>query len=411
MNVRSGITSKTPESIFIDAGAVYLDYGLPSERLLGATRGGNEFNLNRVVKNIEADGLKGSVKGMKRVTEVNPQITANLIELTVENLIAAIAGANQAQQTIVKSEYVGVGDNSEKEFTLDHKPVLENSEKIYLDGTLKSRSKKYSSRFVGANVENNKGFVDGTGDWAKGDAADTIELATGGQSGNCLKFTAGASAVVEFLKLAGGDGAVLTNLVVGQHYRLQFALTKLTETFTPTITVACDAGSKTTITPTNAWVIYVIEFTATGTDATITFTGSVAPTTGDILYIDSLELERVDGDYVMNWIEGKVVFATAPTDTDHIIASYTWTTDAATHITITGGEIADADYIDNVAIVGNVSGKNYPAICIVKNALADAGFTLSTAPRDEAVPVIVFTGHYDPSDLDTEPWEIRWPKS
>ncbi|GAH66384.1 unnamed protein product, partial [marine sediment metagenome] len=46
MNVRSGITGSTPENIFIDAGAVYFNYGLSDERLLGATRGGNEFNTN-----------------------------------------------------------------------------------------------------------------------------------------------------------------------------------------------------------------------------------------------------------------------------------------------------------------------------------------------------------------------------
>jgi len=52
MKVRSGISSDTPDRIIIDAGAVYLNYGLGTQRLLGATRGGNEFNLNRVTKNI-----------------------------------------------------------------------------------------------------------------------------------------------------------------------------------------------------------------------------------------------------------------------------------------------------------------------------------------------------------------------
>ncbi|GAH20765.1 unnamed protein product, partial [marine sediment metagenome] len=70
----------------------------------------------------------------------------------------------------------------------------------------------------------------------------------------------------------------------------------------------------------------------------------------------------------------------------------------------------DEDYIDNVALVGTISGKGDDVICIVKNALADAGFSLSTAPRDEAVPVIVFTGHYLPAYPDTEPWEIRYPR-
>ena len=96
---------------------------------------------------------------------------------------------------------------------------------------------------------------------------------------------------------------------------------------------------------------------------------------------------------------------------DEIVINYTYAKSSPNHTTITGGEIEDSDYIDNVAIVGNVSGKSKPVICMVKNALADAGFSLATAPRDEAVPAIVFTGHYDPDDLDTEPWEIRWPNA
>lgn len=419
MGVRSGITSETPKRIFIDAGAVYLNYGLANERLLGATRGGNEFNPNRVSKNIEADGLKGSVKGMKRITEVNPQITANLLELTVDNLIKVIAGANQSDQINIATEHVGIGDGSTKEFSLEHGSVLENSEKIYVEDSadgamvLKTRSKKYSSRFVGTNAAANKQFETGTGDWAKGTGANTIELATGGQSGNCLKYTGAADAQTEFLKLLGANGAVLTNLVVGEHYRLQFAITKKAGGVWAAgdITVTCDAGS-VAVTIGETWVMYVIEFTATGTDASIKLSvTSSGPAATDICYIDSFELERVDGNYVMNWVEGKVVFpANITTDYD-IIASYTYTSGAAVDTTITGGEIGDEDYIDNVAIVGNMSGKNYPVICIVKNALADAGFSLSTAPRDEAVPVIVFTGHYDPSDLDTEPWEIRYPKT
>jgi hypothetical protein len=47
----------------------------------------------------------------------------------------------------------------------------------------------------------------------------------------------------------------------------------------------------------------------------------------------------------------------------------------------------------------------------VKNALADAGFSISTAPRDEAVPTLVWTGHYDPDDPEEEPWEIRYPRA
>lgn len=430
MGVRSGVSVDTPGRIVIDAGAVYLNYGLTNQRLLGATRGGNEFNPGRVSRMMEVDGPKGGVKGMKRIIEVNPQITANLIELSVANLIAAIAGADQSDRGYIVSEWVAVGNGSLIEFDLNQNDVVENSERVYLSDalgamTLLTRGTKYATRFVGTNLADNKEFEGGIGDWLKGNAGDTLAIATGGQVGNCAKFTAGAAAVTSFVTLPGGDGAVLTNLVVGQHYRLQVGITKKSDTFTPThVNIKCTGGPVSTlnIVPSAVWKIIVYEFIATGTDATIELVGQAAPTQNDVLYIDHCELERVTGgatNYVMNYhdndsTKASIIFPQdqIPAASEQIIVSYTYELAApGVDTSITGGDIADADYITNVAIVGNVSGKTYPVICIIDNALADAGFSLALAPRDEAVPVVIFTGHYDPSDLDTEPWRVRWPNS
>ena len=441
MGARSGISADTPERIIIDAGAVYLNYGLTNQRLLGATRGGNEFNINRVARNIGIDGLKGAAKGLKRITEVNPQITANLIELSVENLIAAIAGGNQSDRGYVGIEHIA-GD-TEKEFDLDQNDMVENSERVYAknaDGAtttevLQTRSKKYDSRFAGTNKANNKGFVDGIGDWVNAAGNGTIVLDTDGLSGNCLKFTGAMSVTTTFLTLAGEDGAVLTNLVIGEYYRLQIAIKGEDDWDTGgALTIRCAgavAGATGEIAVTDpddtGWRKYVIVFLADATDATITIVSAVEETSGT-LWIDSLELEKVDYPtaaqialgqigYVMNLGDNKnakasVIFMATMAAADEIMVSYAYELAAAgTHTTITGGEIADGDYITNVAIVGNVSGKTYPVICIIDNVLADAGFALALAPRDEAVPTIVFTGHYDPDDLDTEPWQIRWPNS
>lgn len=443
MGVRSGISSKTPERILIDAGAVYLDYGLGTQRLLGATRGGNEFNLNRVARNIEIDGPKGPVKGLERVTEVGPQITANLIELSIENLIAAIAGANQSDRGYIEAEHI-LGA-AQAEFDLDQNDIIENSERVYVKrpsgakGTgamvLQNRSKKYASRFVGTNAADNKQFETSTGDWAKEGDTDTIAIVTDGHSGNCLEYTCGDGTQADFLVLLGEDGAKLTNLVKDQYYRIQIAVKASAAWNGGNITVECGgvAAAITITDPADAdWVVYVAAFKATGADASIKLSAvSLAPSAG-ILYIDSLELERVDYPTATEITNGQVGYVIKldggeegtpvgsiifmsdldASPDDEIIVSYAYELAApGTHTTITGGEIADADYITNVAIVGNVSGQNYPVICIVKNVIANTGFSLSTAPRDESVPVIVFTGHYLPEDLDTEPWEIRWPNS
>lgn len=88
-----GITTETVKRLFVDAGAVYLNYGEDNERLLGATRGGNTFAIEQEVREIEVDGARGPVKGLRRVTSVRAQIVANLLEMTTENLKAALAGA------------------------------------------------------------------------------------------------------------------------------------------------------------------------------------------------------------------------------------------------------------------------------------------------------------------------------
>lgn len=413
--IKSGLNAKTPERIFVGAGAVYLNYGLSTERLLGATRGGNEWNLNREIRDVEVDGVKGPTKGLERVVVVRPQITCNLIELSLDNLLKAIAGSNQDEsdfQVVVEAEYLKTGDDVALT-ALANDNIVEDSERAFIDGVLMTRSTKYDSRFAGDNAADNKNFALGVGDWVKGHANDAIEIEADGYSGNCMKYTSGSDIVVtKFLNLPGGNGAQLTNLVVGEYYKVRIALKKAT--FTPTITVECDAGSKATIAPTTSWVVHVIEFTATGTDASISLTGSAAPTDGDVLYVSYLELERVDGDYVMNWETGEVIYAEAdiPTAGEELTISYTHKSGAAvTHDKIRGGDIALTDYIDNVALVGTISGKEKDVICIVENALVKDPFSLSTAHRDEAVPVIVFTGHYDAATPTIEPWEVRYPRS
>ncbi len=109
MKARSSITANTPENLLIDAGAVYLDYSEESERLLGATRGGNTWALNREIRTMEYDGAKGPTKGMKRIVSVAPVVTANLLELTKENLLLALPGA-EVDETNPEYDKITLGD-------------------------------------------------------------------------------------------------------------------------------------------------------------------------------------------------------------------------------------------------------------------------------------------------------------
>jgi len=131
--VKHGVSTDSPDRLLIDAGAVYfnfIDADSPGT-LLGATRGGNTFELARTIRKMEADGAKGPVKGMRRLEEVAATIKANMLELTAENLRRAIAGAIYSSgTTLEEDEAVGNGDGETLVFALDHSPVQENSETI-----------------------------------------------------------------------------------------------------------------------------------------------------------------------------------------------------------------------------------------------------------------------------------------
>jgi len=86
-------TSGTTKSLLVDAAVVYLNYGELTERKLGATRGGASFKVEQELKDIEVDGARGPVKGNRRITNVKPSITAELLEITQDNLVLAFPGA------------------------------------------------------------------------------------------------------------------------------------------------------------------------------------------------------------------------------------------------------------------------------------------------------------------------------
>lgn len=95
----SGLTTESVEKFVIDAGAVYVNLFEVDERLLGATRGGSTFAIEQEIKLVEIDSVRGATKGARRVVESNARLTTNLLELSTENLLMAIAGATATDYT------------------------------------------------------------------------------------------------------------------------------------------------------------------------------------------------------------------------------------------------------------------------------------------------------------------------
>jgi len=107
--VKHGVSANTPDRMVIDAGAVYYkatdDWTVGSPgTLLGATKGGNVFELNRTIRRIDPDGAKGPVKGFRRIEEVMATLTVNLMEITEANLLMLLPGSSATSHVITGAE-------------------------------------------------------------------------------------------------------------------------------------------------------------------------------------------------------------------------------------------------------------------------------------------------------------------
>lgn len=73
-------------------------------------------------------------------------------------------------------------------------------------------------------------------------------------------------------------------------------------------------------------------------------------------------------------------------------------------------EILSTDYIDNVAIVGKISGSDKPVVIILKNVLSTDGITINNKDASDNTLPIVFQATIDPSNPTVSQYEIRYPK-
>lgn len=85
-----GYNINTPNHLMIDAGAIYVNYGLAGEAILGATSGGNEFNVKAKTRDVKVDGLKGTVKGLTRIISTDVTLKVNMLEVTTDTIKKAL---------------------------------------------------------------------------------------------------------------------------------------------------------------------------------------------------------------------------------------------------------------------------------------------------------------------------------
>lgn len=83
------LTTKQVESIQIDEGLIFLNYGLPTQRLLAPTRGGGEFGATVTVRGIEFDGRHGETD-IEVIEEQGATLKVTTLDMSQENLALAV---------------------------------------------------------------------------------------------------------------------------------------------------------------------------------------------------------------------------------------------------------------------------------------------------------------------------------
>ena len=73
-----------PQNIALGEGALYFDYDLPSESVVGAIRGGGTFLREVEIREIPFDGAMGKTKGLRRKITANVSLTMNSLELKAD---------------------------------------------------------------------------------------------------------------------------------------------------------------------------------------------------------------------------------------------------------------------------------------------------------------------------------------
>jgi len=90
----TGADGNSAQRFLIDAGAIYYNYGEDDELLIGATQEGATFTLEQDVRQVAVDGHRAPIVDARRVISETARITAQIMEMTSENLYRIIMGAD-----------------------------------------------------------------------------------------------------------------------------------------------------------------------------------------------------------------------------------------------------------------------------------------------------------------------------
>lgn len=96
---KTTVKETTPDHIVFGPGVATINLGEAGERVLGMTAGGSTWNVVRTKREIEGDGLLGPTKDLQVLERVEARLTVRLKDITKDDIVAAIAGANITEDT------------------------------------------------------------------------------------------------------------------------------------------------------------------------------------------------------------------------------------------------------------------------------------------------------------------------
>lgn len=136
-----GLTKQQIESVQIDYGIVFVNYGEDDQVQLGPTRGGGEFVATATIRDIEFDGSKGKTKGMQVVDDITAQLNVTHLNTSMETLKIALPFAKYDATTgkiICGSDAIGIIKDEAylKNITMFAKTVKGEYKKITLYNAL-----------------------------------------------------------------------------------------------------------------------------------------------------------------------------------------------------------------------------------------------------------------------------------
>jgi hypothetical protein len=97
--VWQSVNADTPDRLLFDAGALYRDYGEDGEDLIGATRGGSTFNVDREDREIEVDGVHGPVQGLRRTIRHTATLEVTFLEMSEQTFVDLTRGTSTSDGT------------------------------------------------------------------------------------------------------------------------------------------------------------------------------------------------------------------------------------------------------------------------------------------------------------------------